>query len=72
MGWNLRKGFNFGPLRINLSRRGVGYSVGARGLRIGRDAITTSITMSHGLSLLCIPCATASADRIVIVHAWTS
>jgi hypothetical protein len=38
MGWNLRKAFNFGPLRINLSKRGVGYSAGVRGFRIGRDA----------------------------------
>jgi len=38
MGWNLRKPFNFGPLRINLSKKGVGYSVGVRGFRIGRDA----------------------------------
>jgi hypothetical protein len=37
MGWNLRKAFNFGPLRINLSRKGVGYSVGVRGFRVGRD-----------------------------------
>jgi hypothetical protein len=38
MGWNLNKAFNFGPLRINLSRKGVGYSVGVRGFRVGRDA----------------------------------
>ena len=38
MGWNWRKTFNFGPLRVNLSKKGVGYSVGARGLRVGRDA----------------------------------
>jgi hypothetical protein len=38
MGWNLKKAFNFGPLRINLSKRGAGYSLGVRGFRIGRDA----------------------------------
>jgi hypothetical protein len=38
MGWNLRRSVNFGPLRINLSKSGVGYSVGTRGLRVGRDA----------------------------------
>ena len=32
--------------------------------------ITTKITMSWGLSFLCIPCAKASADWIVIVNAW--
>jgi hypothetical protein len=38
MGWNWRKAFNFGPLRINMSRKGVGYSVGIRGFRFGRNA----------------------------------
>jgi hypothetical protein len=38
MGWNWRKALNFGPLRINLSKKGVGYSVGVRGFRVGRDA----------------------------------
>src|SRR5882724_8809585 len=31
--------------------------------------ITPKITMSWGLSFLCIPCATACADMIVIVNA---
>lgn len=38
MGWNWRKAFNFGPLRVNLSKKGVGYSLGVRGFRVGRDA----------------------------------
>ncbi len=38
MGWNWRKRFNFGPFRINLSRRGIGYSVGVPGFRVGQDA----------------------------------
>jgi hypothetical protein len=38
MGWNWRKAFRFGPLRVNLSKKGVGYSVGVRGFRVGRDA----------------------------------
>jgi len=38
MGWNLRRSVNFGPLRVNFSKSGVGYSVGTRGLRVGRDA----------------------------------
>jgi len=37
-GMELRKAFNFGPLRINLSRKGVGYSLGVRGFRVGRSA----------------------------------
>jgi hypothetical protein len=38
MGWNLRRSVNLGPLRINISKSGVGYSVGIRGLRVGKDA----------------------------------
>ncbi|HKX05627.1 MAG TPA: DUF4236 domain-containing protein [Methylomirabilota bacterium] len=35
MGWFLRKSLRFGPLRLNLSKSGVGASVGIRGLRVG-------------------------------------
>jgi hypothetical protein len=38
MAWAFRRGLNFGPLRINLSKSGVGYSVGTRGFRIGQDS----------------------------------
>jgi Protein of unknown function (DUF4236) len=38
MGWGFRKSFNFGPLRINASKSGFGYSFGGRGFRIGKDA----------------------------------
>jgi hypothetical protein len=38
MGWGFRRSINFGPLRINLAKSGVGYSVGTRGLRVGKDA----------------------------------
>jgi len=38
MAWNFRRSIRFGPLRVNLSRSGIGYSIGVRGLRIGRDA----------------------------------
>ena len=38
MSWNFRRSIRFGPIRVNLSRSGVGYSVGVRGLRVGRDA----------------------------------
>lgn len=34
MGWYVRKAFNLGPLRLNLSRGGVGLSFGVRGARI--------------------------------------
>lgn len=35
MGFYLRKGFNFGPLRVNFSKSGVGLSFGVKGLRVG-------------------------------------
>ena len=35
MGWYLRKSFSFGPLRLNLSKSGLGYSFGVKGARIG-------------------------------------
>ena len=38
MGWSFRRSVNLGPLRINLSKSGVGYSVGMRGFRVGQDA----------------------------------
>lgn len=38
MGWFLRKSIRLGPLRLNLSKRGLGASVGVKGLRAGVDA----------------------------------
>src|SRR4030095_9763883 len=38
MGWFLRKSFRVGPLRFNLSERGIGTSVGVKGARLGVDA----------------------------------
>ncbi len=35
MGWSYRKSLSFGPLRLNLSKSGVGYSVGVPGFRTG-------------------------------------
>lgn len=35
MAWYLRKSFRIGPVRINLSRSGIGMSTGVRGLRVG-------------------------------------
>jgi hypothetical protein len=33
-----RKSVNLGPFRVNLSKSGVGYSVGGRGFRVGTTA----------------------------------
>lgn len=38
MPWYIRRSVRVGPVRLNLSRRGIGYSVGVRGARIGRSA----------------------------------
>lgn len=38
MGWNFRKSFKIGPARVNLSKSGVGYSVGAGGVRYTKRA----------------------------------
>lgn len=35
MGWRYRKSVRFGPFRVNVSRRGVGYSIGGAGFRTG-------------------------------------
>lgn len=38
MGWYFRKSVSLGGLRLNLSKSGVGYSTGIRGLRFGVNA----------------------------------
>jgi hypothetical protein len=48
MGWSFRKSLGFGPLRVNLSKSGIGYSVGVRGARIGANSRGTYIRMGRG------------------------
>jgi len=38
MGWSYRKSVNLGPFRVNLSKSGIGYSVGEKDLRVGVDS----------------------------------
>ena len=38
MGWNFRKSVGLGPFRVNVSKSGVGYSLGGRGFRVGTNA----------------------------------
>ena len=38
MAWYLRKAFRVGPVRLNLSRNGLGWSAGVRGARVGINA----------------------------------
>jgi hypothetical protein len=35
MGWSYRKSVNLGPFRVNLSKSGIGYSLGGGGFRTG-------------------------------------
>jgi hypothetical protein len=35
MGWSFRKSVNVGPLRVNLSKTGIGSSWGIPGFRVG-------------------------------------
>lgn len=38
MGFYYRRSIDIGPFRVNVGSRGVGYSVGGRGFRVGRSA----------------------------------
>ncbi len=38
MGFTYRKSVNLGPFRVNLSKSGLGYSVGGRGFRVGTSS----------------------------------
>jgi membrane protein YdbS with pleckstrin-like domain len=56
MGLNFRKSIKFGPARINLSKSGVGYSVGAGGLRYTkspkRKSAKKKLTLSECIGYL--------------------
>ena len=38
MSWNFRRSIRLGPFRFNLSKTGIGASIGIPGFRVGRDA----------------------------------
>jgi len=44
MAWRFRRSLKLGPLKLNFSKSGVGYSVGVRGFRVGKDAKGRSYT----------------------------
>jgi Protein of unknown function (DUF4236) len=48
MGWYFRKSVGFGPLRLNLSKSGIGASVGVRGARIGVGPRGNSVRLGRG------------------------
>ena len=51
MGWSFRKSFGSGPIRINLSKSGIGYSMGVKGARMNFGPRGTYVNLSsHGIS----------------------
>lgn len=48
MGWYIRKSFNAGPFRLNLSRSGLGASFGVKGARVGTGPRGSYIHMGVG------------------------
>lgn len=48
MGSYLRKSFGLGPLRLNLSKSGLGYSLGVRGARIGVGPRGSYVRLGRG------------------------
>jgi hypothetical protein len=54
MGWGFRRSIKLGPLKLNFSKSGVGYSVGVRGYRVGKDARGRSYTADSIVSALSV------------------
>lgn len=54
MGFRFRKSFGAGPFRVNLSKSGIGYSVGTKGIRYTKKAVggtrTTASIPGTGIS----------------------
>jgi hypothetical protein len=48
MGFWFRKSINLGPIRINLSKSGVGMSTGVKGARVSTGPRGTRFTASKG------------------------
>lgn len=48
MGWSFRKSVNVGPLRINLSKSGLGLSGGTKGFRISSGPRGTYLRAGRG------------------------
>src|SRR5512143_1017261 len=48
MGWSFRRSIKMGPLRLNLSTRGVGISAGVRGARVAVGPRGTYVTLGRG------------------------
>jgi hypothetical protein len=44
MAWRFRRSLKLGPLRLNFSKSGIGYSAGVRGFHVGQNAKGTPYT----------------------------
>jgi hypothetical protein len=44
MAWRFRRSLKLGPLKLNFSRSGIGYSAGVRGFRVDTDAKGSTYT----------------------------
>jgi hypothetical protein len=60
MGWSYRKSVNLGPFRVNLSKSGVGYSLGGKDFRVGSGCM--------GAVLLMVVLATAGIQ--LFLYSW--
>lgn len=77
MGFFYRRSLRLGPFRINLSKSGVGYSIGGRGFRAGVDArgrrYTSASLPGTGLGYRgkgCLPLLVAVA--CAVTFAWAA
>ena len=48
MGWSFRKSIRFGPVRLNLSKSGLGVSTGIRGFRVSTGPRGTYLRAGRG------------------------
>jgi hypothetical protein len=48
VGFSFRKSFNLGPMRLNLSKSGIGVSAGVKGLRLSKGPRGTQLTAGRG------------------------
>ena len=48
MGFSFRKSIRFGPLRLNLSKSGVGLSAGVKGARVSKGPRGTYLNVGAG------------------------
>ena len=47
MGWSYRKSVNLGPFRLNISKAGIGYSVGGKGFRTGVTSSVADVSLNE-------------------------